>query len=441
MEADTHNLFEHLCQVLPDRVVRAAELCSVPHGLEDELGERMISDLLGLNGHSRSTWVEVKMLPFVYPYEGSQWRFSDPARAYFSGRLEQRNGTVFEVHRYLTDNYQEEYEAHENKSAPQARELAWRAVYHLAPNAPEEAVERLSVLGEQAAESSRLADMQGVIDLFDEQERWLSDFRVERAYFEGRYAYAKRNYQTAEPHFSLVWREGRPNLMKAIAGHLLGQIVGRKRSRRSLEEAEGLYRESLRIGEELGLQRHLAMVLNSLGRVLDKRGGRADLDEAEGLYRESLRILREMGDRRGVAMVLNSLGRVLDKRGGRADLDEAEGLYRESLEIERESGNRRGEAMVLNSLGLVLVKRGGQANLDEAEVFYQESLRIGETLGLKRHVAMISGSLGKLAETKGDFESAIRHFERLIAVNESLENKKFVDQGKSNINRLKSRMN
>ena len=85
MEADTHNQFEHLCQVLPDRVVRAAELCSVPHGLEDELGERMINDLLGLNGHSRSTWVEVKMLPFVYPYEGSQWRFSGQARGVLLG--------------------------------------------------------------------------------------------------------------------------------------------------------------------------------------------------------------------------------------------------------------------------------------------------------------------------------------------------------------------
>lgn len=186
------------------------------------------------------------------PYEDEKWHFADEARAYFVARLEQRNGVFFNLHGYLKEYFEAQRQDVQDANTPQARELDWRIAYHLAPSSPDEAVERLSTLGENALQANRVADVKGVIDLFEEQNHWLSAYQVERAYFEGRYAYAKHNYKLAEDRFQVVWEQGQPNLMKAIAGHLLGLIWARRNARQWHVKAERLYRRSLEILQNQG---------------------------------------------------------------------------------------------------------------------------------------------------------------------------------------------
>ena len=389
------NEYDLLCQVLPETLVNAAEVCSLPHSISNELGYKILHDFAHLNGTARAIWAEVRNLPFVYPYEEEGWRFYDAARSYFICRLEKRNGTFTNLNQYLKSYYESELQHVKIKTAPRARELEWRIIYHLAPITPEAAIERLRIFGEHAAQSNRIADMKGVVDLFEEQECWLSSYKVERTYFEGRYAYAKNNYQVAEKKFRLVWEQGKADEMKAIAGHLLG-------------------------------------------RILESRSAKQWLIEAESLYRESLKILKDIGDRRGVAMVLNSLGGVLVKVGGQARLEEAESLYRESLKIGRELGLVRHIAMVLNSLGGVLVKVGGQARLEEAESLYRESLVILKDIGDRRGVAMVSFRFSVICEDVGDYQKACEYLEKTIEIEKTLGNQRFL---KRNIQRLEKLRN
>ena len=386
--------YDLLCEVLPQPVVQAAELCALPHSVDDALGYGIIHNFASVDGTARAVWAEVKQLPFVYPYEDKSWQFAESARIYFVARLERRNGTYLALHRYLKERLEADLQRVQNANTPKARELDWRITYHLAALDAQTAVEHLFEMGEQAARTNRLADMRGLLDLFREQQRWLAPFEVERAYFEGRYAYARHDYRTAESCFEFVWEHGRPNLMTAIAGHLLGIIWTRRGGRKWLLKAEEVIRGSLELCRQLGDLYGEAHVLNSLGSVLVELGGRKHFEEAEKLYRRSLVLRPQVGDVHGEAMVLNSLGGVLVRLGGKKKLAEAEKLYRRSLKLLRKLGDRHGEAMVLTSLGGVLVDLGGRKHLEEAEALYRQCLEIERQLDNPRGEAMVLNSLG-----------------------------------------------
>ena len=138
----------------------------------------------------------------------------------------------FDLHGFLKEYYEDFRKRTEDQNTPRVRELEWNVAYHLAPLDPPAAVERLLEFVENAAVASRLADVRGVLDLFEEQTQWLKPFEVERAYFQGRYAYARSDYDVAEDRFKLVWEKSEPSRIKAIAGHLLGCDYSPARSTR-----------------------------------------------------------------------------------------------------------------------------------------------------------------------------------------------------------------
>ncbi|MBI3762611.1 MAG: tetratricopeptide repeat protein [Chloroflexi bacterium] len=93
------------------------------------------------------------------------------------------------------------------------------------------------------------------------------------------------------------------------------------------EQAERLYRESLKTAEELGDRHGFAVTQGSLGHLARVRG---DYEEAERLYRESLKTFEELGDRRGVAVTQGSLADLARLRG---DYEQAERLFAASLKM------------------------------------------------------------------------------------------------------------
>jgi tetratricopeptide (TPR) repeat protein len=389
------------------------------------LGYDIIHNFGKFNGTSRSVLAEVKRQPFVYPYENGEWRFIDFAREYFISRLEQQNGTILQLHGFLKEYFEKKLNESELEDSPQKRELEWRVNYHLVPSAPEEAINNLNEICENAARANRVADIKGVIDLFKEQDRWLSSYNVEENYFEGRYAYIKNDFKNAERCFNFVWNYGKSNRIKAIAGHLLGVIWARNNDVLSLNSSEKILRESLKLEQKLGDRHGEAMVLNSLGGVLVKLGGRERLEEAETHYRDSLKLVHKLGDRHGEAMVLNSLGGVLVKLGGPERLEEAETHYRDGLKLEQKLGARHGEAMVLNSLGGVLVKLGGRERLEEAETHYWESLKLHQQLGDRLGEAMVLNSLGGVLVKLGGrerLEEAETHYRESLKIGQDLNN-------------------
>ena len=91
----------------------------------------------------------------------------------------------------------------------------------------------------------------------------------------------------------------------------------------------------------------VARSLNNLADALKARGDRKSLDEAIGLYKQSLEMRRKLyGEDKpnpDVATSLNNLAAALQARGDRKSLDEAIGLHKQSLEMRSET-LRRGQA-------------------------------------------------------------------------------------------------
>jgi len=438
--------FDKLCQALPNSVLTAAELCALPHSLNDTLAYKIIHDFGNFNGTTRSIWAEIKQQPFVYPYEKGGWRFNERARAYFISRLEQQNGTFLKLHDYLKTYFETERLQMSQYDCPHGRELEWRAAYHLAPLSPEEAVKKISDIGENAAHAYRLADMKSVIDLFEEQKRWLAPYQLERTYFEGRYAYANHDYGTAEKRFKFIWENCKSNEIKIISGHLLGIIWKRSGKRHSLKNAETLLLECLELCILTNRQFQQAQVQNSLGSVLVTVGGFIRLLEAEKYFQDSLTVFRNFGDKRGIAISLNNLGNVYLKLGEiqqldavrKDDFEKAKNYFQDSLTLIRNVGNKRGIAIVLGRLGRLHLKLWenphlGESNkdeLDEAEKCFQESLVLVQYLGDRRGEAIIFYELAKLFVAKDKTDMARQCIENGIFINEEIGNSRAVKKGK-----------
>ncbi|MEE8586207.1 MAG: tetratricopeptide repeat protein, partial [Acidobacteriota bacterium] len=177
---------------------------------------------------------------------------------------------------------------------------------------------------------------------------------------------------------------------------LMGNLAIRAQQAGDLEQAEEIYGrivqalESLTSPSQLD-QRNLAVGYHLLGMVEQQRG---QLDEAEGWYRKSLQINEELGDRPGLARSFHQLGIVEQKRGR---LDEAEGWYRKSLQILEELGDRPGLAGSSHQLGRVEEQKG---NMDRALELFLASLEIYSQLGLKEG-AIAVGSIRRLDRTLG----------------------------------------
>ena len=300
--------YDQLCESLGEPIATAVQLCALPHWFDDDLAYGILDRFVNLNGDAQSVLAELKRLPFVYPYEIGGWRFASSARAHFASRLAAQNHTYLELSSFLTDYFGRVRAKVLVPDSPEAREAEWRIAYHLAPVDAKAAVECLHRLNKQAVERYRLADMRAVVDLANEQSRWLSTYAVDSLYFAGHYAYARGDFKLAEAHFTAVWKQAEPSKMKAIAGHLLGVIWMRtKQAHNWVFKASDMFQRSLELERQLGDTHGQAMVLNSLGGALVKLGGRKRLQDAQDAFERSLKLLEQLGDTRGQAMVLVSL--------------------------------------------------------------------------------------------------------------------------------------
>ncbi|MEW2519704.1 tetratricopeptide repeat protein [Actinacidiphila alni] len=209
---------------------------------------------------------------------------------------------------------------------------------------------------------------------------------------------------------ALVQQESNPHQRTniAVAYHQLGGIA---QDRGRPQEAEGWYRKSLTINEDLGNRPGMATSYHQLGMVAQRRGR---LEEAEGWYRKSLTINEDLGNRPGMATSYHQLGIVAQHRG---QLDEAENWYTKSLTIKEDLGNRPGIATSYHQLGIVAQLRG---QLDEAENWYTKSLTIKEDLGDRPGIAITYHQLGIVAQLRGQLDEAENWYTKSLTIEEDL---------------------
>lgn len=152
---------------------------------------------------------------------------------------------------------------------------------------------------------------------------------------------------------------------------------------------------------------HLARSMSDLALVRTDLG---EFDSAESLYREARTIMaRAHGERHPhVATVMNNLGRMLQIR---RRFPEAIELLRDALAIRRETLGDQHETVALayNDLGLTLDESGDPRG---AEAAYVQALAAYPPEHHWRASTVFN--MGRLAENRGDFVTAERHYREAL---------------------------
>ncbi|HST45954.1 MAG TPA: serine/threonine-protein kinase, partial [Luteimonas sp.] len=181
------------------------------------------------------------------------------------------------------------------------------------------------------------------------------------------------------------------------------------RQRGEYAAAEPLHSEALAIRRRLLPAGHpgLARSMSDLALVRTDLG---EHDSAEALYREAYAIMaRAHGPRHPhVATIGNNLARLLQVQ---RRFDEAIPLLREALAIRREAlgANHETVALAWNDLGLTLAE-GGDA--DGARAAYLQALAAYAPEHHWRAATVFN--LGRLAEDRGDYADAERHYREAL---------------------------
>ncbi len=172
----------------------------------------------------------------------------------------------------------------------------------------------------------------------------------------------------------------------------------------------------------------VAYLLNNMGDVYRLKG---DNKRALELFRESLKMEEEMGRKLKVAGVLNNMGIAYRNSG---QIKEALEVYARSLAISGELNNKRDMGGTLNNIGVIHSQQGRH---EEALSNYQKSLVYFEEIGFKRGVAITLTSIGHAYKELGKREQAAEYYRRGVKLQEELGNKQAVKELQALIKSLK----
>ncbi|MFC2140690.1 tetratricopeptide repeat protein, partial [Acidobacteriota bacterium] len=131
-----------------------------------------------------------------------------------------------------------------------------------------------------------------------------------------------------------------------------------------LEEAASAYEEGIKISEELGDLRSVAVKKVQLGTV---RRHQKRYDEALNAYDEALKIFEDLGEPTSVAVIWHQMGMV---HGEANRFEAAEQAYRQSLAINVQQNDAAGEGRSLIQLGNLY---GEMGRLEDAVIFYRQA--------------------------------------------------------------------
>jgi len=118
------------------------------------------------------------------------------------------------------------------------------------------------------------------------------------------------------------------------------------------ETAEGNLASGPRTALEKKYLSSLADALNNIGYIYDSQG---DIPKALEYFHKSLKIREDIGDKKGIAISLNNIGNIYKNQG---DIPKALEYFHKSLIISEEIGNKQGIALSLNNIGRIYNNKG-----------------------------------------------------------------------------------
>lgn len=390
----------------------ALRVLGIPRALNDRLAAELLQRFCHTNGSTSRVVATVKTLPIVLDDGPSEWSIEPAVRdALVSSYRDSASEHFVEVSTFVADYYAARAK---HDRARSSRELLWRAAAQVLPVDPERGITHLENLVDLAIGPNARADVDSAARLAAAEFPGTEQHAGELAYFKGRRAYAHGDRQYAEREFRRTWERSRRPGMRAIAGHLLANIL--LDQARDLTEAEQFARESLILHQESRSPYEVAFVEVTLARIL-LRDERVDVPiEARELLDDALSRLERAGDDRGSVMALVNRARYFSQvrawGAAREDAHAAVTLSRR-LRDERELSN------ALATLASALI-RSGKSHRGAAAQAVSESAKLGEALGDTAHAPVIAYLRSLLAEAEGRIDTAIEHAEEAADLNTEL---------------------
>jgi len=148
-------------------------------------------------------------------------------------------------------------------------------------------------------------------------------------------------------------------------------------------------------------------VLNSIAHVYFNTG---QFEQAHRYYSDLVSVDKVSGDQESLAVSLFNLGHV---NASMKNHLEAEANFQQSLVITRDLDDKSGTAFTLKAMG---VNAQAQLNFDSARVYLIEALRDFETVNDEKQIAAVHRHLADIAQTKGQFKTAVRHYETALPI-------------------------
>lgn len=174
------------------------------------------------------------------------------------------------------------------------------------------------------------------------------------------------------------------------------------------------FRKSMKLEEELGNVRGLAINYQNIGECLEAQG---KLDEALQNFRTALAYDEEIESDRGIAICKNSIARIYlmqDK------LDDALNILEPTLVTSETIGDQFIVSGVLKDLGWALMKLG---RYDEAEQKLKEGLELSRKHNFLRNISESYAFLSDLEEQRGQYKKSLEYLEKAEETEDQLYNK------------------
>jgi len=138
-----------------------------------------------------------------------------------------------------------------------------------------------------------------------------------------------------------------------------------------------------------------SIAIGCMGSVYERKG---DFERAMELFREDLKITEELGDKQGISIALGLIGDLLNLQGKFA---EAKEFMAKNLALCTELGYQKGMAKAVNTLGDIFYN---QKEYEQAVKCYDQAIEISR--GISNLLV-----LGESLLEKGDYEPALDCFE------------------------------
>jgi len=201
---------------------------------------------------------------------------------------------------------------------------------------------------------------------------------------------------------------------KAIDSELLAtgyfRATGLADQCESLDVADQLAEQALRLHRALGLDARVASILGGAGTRARTRG---DYTRAFELLEESLKIRRALGVNFAIAMSLYEIGATAAEAG---DPTVAVPYLEESLARLQEAKSDLGVAMAFAQLSVVALR---EKSVDRAHSFANESLRISQAIGHHSTIGYAKTILARVALEDARYEDAEQLAREAIAIAQS----------------------